>query len=206
VAAWRKFIRDCAPAVGLEPELLAAKLMGRWRSGAPVVLTPAKDDEALGVDPMRNGVFGYKDDPKGFACPLGAHIRRANPREDIHERERRRHLLMRRGLPYGRMLPDQTPDDGEDRGVAGVFVNANINRQFEFVQDKWFNDRKFNGLENEKDPLVGDHEGTCVMTIPAKPFRKRTPCLSRFTQVKGGAYLFAPGITGLRALAEGSLS
>jgi Dyp-type peroxidase family len=204
VPAWRRFIAEGAPAIGLEPELLAAKLMGRWRSGAPIVLAPKEDDGALGSDPMRNGDFGYKDDPKGFACPMGAHIRRANPREDIPERERKRHLLMRRGLPYGKMLPDGVSDDGEDRGVAGVFVNASISRQFEFVQDKWFNDRKFNGLENEKDPLAGDHEGTCVMTIPAKPFRKKTGCLSRFTRVKGGAYLFAPGISALRALGEGA--
>jgi Dyp-type peroxidase family len=204
VAAWRRFITEGAASVGLEPELLAAKLMGRWRSGAPVVLTPTKDDKALGADPQRNGVFGYKDDPKGFGCPLGAHIRRANPREDIHEREQKRHLLMRRGLPYGEVLPEQMDDDGEDRGVAGVFVNASISRQFEFVQEKWFNDRKFNGLVNEKDPLAGDHEGSCVMTIPAKPFRKKTPCLSRFTRVRGGAYLFAPGIQALRVLAEGS--
>jgi deferrochelatase/peroxidase EfeB len=140
-------------------------------------------------------------DERGLDCPLGAHIRRANPRDTLDPKEQNRHLLMRRGLPYGPLLESSANDDGVDRGVAGVFVNASISRQFEFVQQKWFNDRKFHDLENDKDPLAGDHDGTCDMTIPAKPFLKRIRNLPRFTTVKGGGYFFAPGIAALKFLA-----
>jgi hypothetical protein len=111
---------------------------------------------------------------------------------------------MRRGLPYGPPLPEAAADDGEDRGIAGVFVGASISRQFEFVQRMWINDRKFHDLDNDKDPIAGDNDGTCDMTIPAKPFLKKIRGLPRFTVVKGGGYFFAPGIRALKFLASGS--
>src|SRR5438067_13746740 len=81
-----------------QQELVAAKLMGRWRSGAPLVLAPHKDDPELGADMQRTNNFNYKEmDPHGYALPLGAHIRRMNPRETAANMNRRR--MMRRGAP-----------------------------------------------------------------------------------------------------------
>ena len=94
-----------------EQELLAAKFMGRSRSGAPLVLAPDKDDPVLGADPMRNNDFNYEEmDPFGYACPLGAHARRLNPRDTAHYMNRRR--MIRRGATYGPALPEGAPDEG----------------------------------------------------------------------------------------------
>lgn len=199
VAGFRRFLHQQAPDED-EVEWLAAKLMGRWRSGAPLVLAPEHDDPDLADDPRRSSDFDYgRMDPQGLACPLGAHVRRANPRDSVHGTNRNR--LIRRGLPYGPPLPDGAPDDGNDRGVAVIFGCGSISRQFEFVQRVWLNDRKFNGLENDKDPICSDNDGTTTMTIQRKPLRRRIHGIPRFVTVKGGGYFFAPGIAALRQLA-----
>lgn len=125
VAAFRDYLQSRD-----DSDLLAAKLMGRWPSGAPVALAKDADDPALAADPHRNNRFCYSDDPLGFACPRGAHIRRAQPRDNAASSRRR--LLLRRGLTYGEELPEGAPDDGK-RGLVGLFLNASIERQFEFV-------------------------------------------------------------------------
>src|SRR5215213_787495 len=77
VGAFRDFLRQHGGPTAEGQELIAAKLMGRWRSGAPLVLAPEKDDPALAADYQRNNNFNYAEmDPKGYAVPLGAHIRR----------------------------------------------------------------------------------------------------------------------------------
>ncbi len=114
--------------------------MGRWRSGAPLVLAPEQDDPELGADPMRNNDFNYKEmDPFGYACPLGSHARRLNPRDTAHYMNRRR--MIRRGATYGPALPEGAPDDGVDRGIAAFIICADLVRQFEFAQNVWINDK-----------------------------------------------------------------
>lgn len=103
VGAFRDFLKEQGQTPE-EQELVAAKLMGRWRSGAPLVLAPDKDDPALGSDPQRNNDFNYRQqDPHGYAVPLGAHIRRMNPRDTGANMSRRR--MIRRGATYGPPLP-----------------------------------------------------------------------------------------------------
>ena len=200
VAAFREFLRQNASTRD-EQELLAAKLMGRWRSGAPLVLAPHHDDPDLVADPQRSNNFDYGQmDPRGLACPIGAHIRRVNPRDTITNRRRRR--LIRTGLPYGPLLPEESPDDGVDRGLAVFFGCADLERQFEFVQKEWVNAPKFQGLVHDKDPIAGDHDGTYNMTIQHKPIKKTLHGLPRFTTVKGGAYVLLPGLRALRSLAN----
>lgn len=203
VAGFRRFLRQTAQELGRDEEWLAAKLMGRWRSGAPLLLSPEADDPSIVADPQRNNNFLYKEqDPRGLICPLGSHLRRVAPRDDLSEAEQRRHQIMRRGLPYGPPLPeDASDDDGVDRGIMGLMINASISRQFEFIQRVWINNRKFNDLPNDKDPIVGDNDGTSDMTIQARPVRKRIKGLPRFTSVRGGGYFFAPGLKALQFLA-----
>ncbi|MFI1282620.1 Dyp-type peroxidase [Streptomyces sp. NPDC020858] len=201
VIAFREFLGRHADTRD-EQELLAAKLLGRWRSGAPLVLAPHRDDPELVADPERNNNFNYGQmDPQGLACPIGAHIRRVNPRDTIGNIQRRR--LIRWGLPYGPLLPEGSPDDGMDRGLALFFGCADLERQFEFVQKEWINAPKFLGLDHDKDPIAGDHDGTYNMTVQKKPIRKTLRGLPRFTRVRGGAYAFLPGLQALRSLAEG---
>ena len=183
-----------------EQEFIAAKLMGRWRSGAPLVLAPEKDDPVLGADMHRNNDFNYKKmDPLGYAVPLGSHCRRMNPRDTAHNMNRRR--MIRRGATYGPALPEGAPDDGVERGIAAFVICASLIRQFEFAQNVWINDKNFHELGNERDPIIGTQDGTLEFKIPKRPIRKRITGLPAFTTVRGGAYFFLPGLKALRYLA-----
>jgi Dyp-type peroxidase family len=200
VGAFRQFLREHG-ATAEEQELVAAKLMGRWRSGAPLVLAPNKDDPELASDPQRNNNFDYgKMDPHGYAVPLGAHIRRMNPRDTAVNMNRRR--MIRRGGTYGPPLPEGADEDGIERGIAAFVGCASLIRQFEFAQNVWANDPRFHELKNERDPIIGTQDGSYDMTIPKRPIRKKITGLPAFTTVRGGAYFFLPGIRALRFLAS----
>ncbi|MEJ6479814.1 peroxidase [Nostoc punctiforme UO1] len=188
-----------------EQELVAAKLMGRWRSGAPLVLSPDKDDPALAVDMQRNNDFNYATmDPHGYAVPLGSHIRRLNPRDTGANMNRRR--MIRRGATYGPPLPEDAPEDGIERGIAAFVICASLIRQFEFAQNVWVNDKNFHELGNERDPIIGTQDGTLDFKIPKRPIRKTITGIPAFTTVRGGAYFFLPGLKALRYLASLSSS
>jgi len=194
---------------------LAAKLVGRWPSGAPLVLSPEADDATLAAE----NDFGYFAlDPNGIRCPLGAHIRRANPRDSLDPSPgtdkslavNRRHRILRRGREYGTPLSiedalreDAAPPTDHERGLHFICLNANIARQFELVHFTWLNNPKFVGLYDEADPLVGPsepHGGT--FTIQTEALRERVDGLPRFVAVRGGAYFFMPGISATRHLAS----
>jgi Dyp-type peroxidase family len=205
VAAYRQYLRARA-ADRADEALLGAKMVGRWQSGAPLALSPDGDDPELGQDSRRNNDFGYAADPRGFSCPVGAHARRANPRDAFdHDGsvDVRLHRMIRRGTSYGPMLPEGVlEDDGVDRGIIFVFAGAHLRRQFEFVKTQWLNDGIFIGAPSERDPLVGPHDGTGAFTIPRRPVRRRLQDLPPFVVTRGGEYCFAPGLRALRWLAE----
>ena len=202
VGAFRHFLREQGQTRE-EQELIAAKLMGRWRSGAPLVLAPQKDDPTLGVDMQRTNDFDYgKMDPYGYGCPVGSHIRRMNPRDTAESMNR--HQMIRRGGTYGPRLPEDAPEDGVERGIAAFIGCASLVRQFEFAMNVWANDPKFKDLGNERDPFVGTQDGTFDMTIPKRPIRRKIKGLPAFTTIRGGAYFFLPGIRALRFLAAGA--
>lgn len=203
VAAWRQYLRANTSSPE-EEELLAAKMIGRWPSGAPLTLSPEHDDPGLAADPRRNNDFRYQpDDDRGFKCPAGAHIRRVNPRDANIIGVARMHRIIRRGTSYGPALPEGVlEDDGADRGLVGVFICAHLDRQFEFIKSEWVNDGNFIGLPGEKDPVAGHHDGTGSATIPAKPIRRRLHNLPSFVVTRGGEYCFLPGLRALRWLSE----
>jgi Dyp-type peroxidase family len=188
---------------------LAARAVGRWPDGAPLVFAPDAPDGA----PSDANDFGYHHiDPHGVRCPLGAHIRRAHPRDMLDpdpgtERSLeidRRHRVLRRGRRFG---PSLSIDDalvgtgagGDDaRGLYFVGLCANIARQFEFIQHTWVNNPKFGGLYDDADPLMGPAGRS--FTVQAEPVRQRIAELPSFVGVRGGAYFFLPGIRALRYL------
>jgi Dyp-type peroxidase family len=203
VAAFRQYLRanSASPA---EEELLGAKIMGRWRSGAPLVLRPDRDDPALGADPLRNNDFAYnaEGDERGFKCPFGSHVRRMNPRDALAFGNIRIHRLLRREASYGPLLPEGVlEDDGIDRGMIFACVGASLRRQFEFVQEEWVNSGISIGQRDERDPLCGANDGTGVFTIPERPIRRRLQGLPLFVVTRGGEYFFMPGLSALRWLA-----
>lgn len=183
-----------------EREALAAKMVGRTREGAPLatVAPHAKNPQ---------NAFDFLDDPLGRVCPIGAHIRRVNPRSSLEpnreesERTVRARRILRRGRSFGK--PNWTPlaegnDPEVDRGLVFVCLNANIRRQFEFVQQTWINNVKFGGLYDERDPLVGFPPTD--FTIPERPVRRRLEGIPAFTRLRGGGYFFLPGVAALRFL------
>ncbi len=200
VGEFREFLREQGGETREGQELVAAKLMGRWRSGAPLVLAPEKDDPVLGADNQRNNDFNYaKEDKFGYAVPLGSHMRRMNPRDTASNMNR--HRMIRRGATYGPHLPEGADDDGVERGIAAFIICASLVRQYEFAQNVWVNDKNFHELENERDPFGGNHDGTLEFKIPKRPIRRRITGLPAFTTVRGGAYFFLPGLKALRHLA-----
>jgi Dyp-type peroxidase family len=205
VAAYRSYLLDRA-ATRAEQDLLGAKMVGRWQSGAPLAVSPDSDDPELGSDPRRNNDFGFADDPRGFKCPVGAHARRANPRDALDGEgsvDVRLHRMIRRGTSYGPMLPDDvTEDDGVDRGIIFVFAGAHLKRQFEFVKTQWLNDGIFIGAPLESDPLVGPRQDSGTFTIPQRPIRRRLQDLPPFVVTRGGEYCFAPSLSALRWIAD----
>lgn len=202
VAEFRKYIQGQASGVEDE-ELVAAKMMGRWRSGAPLALCPLHDDPAIGAAAERRNDFHYADDPTGYLTPLGSHVRRANPRDAAIAGEVRLHRMIRRGAAYGPLLPKGvTEDDGADRGLMFTFVGAHPKRQFEFVQSEWINDGVFAGLAGARDPVAATVAGDEVYSIPKRPIPRRLKGLPQFVVTRGGEYCFMPSLSALRWLAD----
>jgi Dyp-type peroxidase family len=203
VAAFRQYLKANSSSPEAE-ELLAAKMMGRWRSGAPLALCPSHDNPEIGADPKKNNAFLFKqDDSIGYKTPCGSHIRRMNPRDADVAGVVRIHRMIRRGTSYGPPLPNGIlEDDGVDRGLMFAFVGAHLGRQFEFVQSEWMNNASFFGGSNEKDPIAGASTGAGAFNIPKRPIRTHLRGLPRFVVTRGGEYCFLPGLRALRYLAS----
>lgn len=202
VAPFRRYLKEQAKSREDE-ERLAAKMMGRWRSGAPLALRPDQDDPALGDDCACRNAFSYADDPTGYKTPLGSHIRRTNPRDASVAGVVRLHRMIRRGTVYGTDLPEGVlEDDGVDRGLMFAFIGTHLDRQFEFVQSEWLNGGEFLGLSNEmKDPIAGDNRGSGTHTIPTRPIARRLKGIPQFVVTRGGEYAFMPSLSALRWIA-----
>lgn len=203
VADFRRFLKANSNNADDE-ELLAAKMMGRWRSGAPLALCPFHDEPELGADPRRNNDFMFEEDDKaGLKTPGGSHIRRTNPRDASIAGVARIHRMIRRGTAYGPLLPEGVlEDDGVDRGLMFAFVGAHIGRQFEFVQSQWVNDGVFFGAGEDKDPVIGSNSQGGSFTVPRKPVRRRLQSIPNFVVTRGGEYCFMPGLRAIRWLAD----
>lgn len=202
VAAFRRYLREHSSGPA-EEELLAAKLMGRWRSGAPLELAPLRDDPALGADPRRNNDFMYAGDATGYRTPPGAHVRRANPRDTAVAGVVRLHRMFRRGTVYGPELPEGVlEDDGVDRGFMFAFIGAHLGRQFELVQSEWIAGGEGLGLGERTDPIAGPRGGSDSFAIPQRPIPRLLRGLPQFVVTRGGEYAFMPGLRALRWLSE----
>jgi Dyp-type peroxidase family len=207
-------------SAGAEAQVrLASKMVGRWPSGAPLVKTPNGDDPALCDD--NDFLYHRADDQHGFKCPIGSHIRRANPRDALDPEPGsdrsievgKRHRVLRRGRPYGAPVAESMEiadilarrDQPGERGLHFICFNTHIGRQFEFIQHTWLNNPKFDGLCEDDDPMAGDRGGSRekpggTFTVQAEPVRTRVTGMPRFSHVRGGGYFFMPGIRAVRFL------
>lgn len=198
-AGFAEYVDQQSAASGIDAHLLAAKMVGRWRSGAPLALAPETDDPGLATA----NEFGYHhDDQRGLRCPVGSHIRRANPRDSLDPDPGSaaslavtdRHRLLRRGRRFAA--------GNDSDGLHFLALNGNLGRQFEFVQHTWLDNPKFGRLHDDVDPIVSPRTGRSVFTVPDQPVRRRFADLPDFVTTLGGAYLFLPGLRALRFLAE----
>ena len=223
VAAFWRYCDEIGESIDdLPVETVASKMVGRWPNGEPLVLQekgPAHPDEDSDEDR-----FGYlnKQDLHGDKCPFGAHVRRSNPRDWLlganpveSMRLANLHRIMRRGRPYGPPLvkdlgieelieaAKSNDADSESRGLNFICFNANIERQFEFVQQQWINNAQLSEVLGEADPLMGRHHrpdegiggGDPEFTVQEEPLRAKCPDLTQFVTVKGSSYFFMPPLS-----------
>lgn len=192
------------PAADAE-ELLAAKLMGRWRDGTPLVLSPDRPDSRWAT----SNDFGYAtQDPDGHRCPFSAHIRVVNPRDTpLDSIVEGVPQILRRGMPYGPPLQG-SEDDGADRGIVGIFLCADLRRQF-YTLTNWVKQNDFSPVydanRRTQDALVGNRAvpGTSTdFTLPGKDGSTTVKGLPDFVHTKGTAFLLYPGKTTLAALSR----
>ena len=206
VGAFNRFLRANG-STQEERELIAAKLVGRWRSGAPLTLAPDVDNPALGADPKRNNDFDYANDLHGRQVPFGCHIRRMNPRDTKLTRltDVNIHRVIRRGTTYG---PPYNPNDYSEiadtipRGAIFLLISARAMATLEFLQQEWINDGDFIGAGNERDPIIGLQIEDATFTVPKQPVRRRIHGIQTFNVLKGGEYFFLPSISALKWLSN----
>ena len=209
-AAFRSFVRQQAQRLQGKHTLakaeafIRAKLLGRWDDGRVVQAKDTMDSGPTG--PAVAATFDFAGDQAGLGCPFGAHIRRMNPRDDPVVPIRRRPLL-RRGMPYGEAyLRDDGQNDGQERGLLGLFFCASLDHQFEHLVGQWANDTPMgpNNRGNARDPLIGQNDTSVhVYEIPlsdttALAMRGLEP----FVTTKGTLYAFFPSLSAIKQLAE----
>lgn len=181
---------------------VAAKMVGRWRDGTPLVLSPGGEDPAISSDPDRINAFRFADDLEGHRCPVGSHVRRTNPRDSFGFEGllTRRHRIIRRGMSYGELPANPRKPDGRERGLAFVCFQADIERQFETVQAGWCADGDAFGLDTAKDPILSNDDPEGVFVVPGRPPVFLGP-MQNFVTTRGGEYLIAPGVEAVRRIA-----
>lgn len=241
VRGFWKFLHDQSDGNVDEAEKLGAALVGRTRTGEPLV--PTREHSIPGIDhadseQVAKNQFTFARDPAGTRCPFGAHIHRANPRNtdypgrptglkklitmigfgpkgfrDDLMSSVRFHRIVRRGREFGSELKPEDalappPPNEPERGLHFICLNANISRQFEFLQNAWMMNTKFSGLTNESDPLLGNRAAIpgCPasdhFTLPREGgVPRRISGLPQFVTVRGGAYFFLPSLRALRYFA-----
>ncbi len=175
---------------GVSAEWIGAKMVGRWKDGSSLVRNPYHSQGR----PIDNDFAYGEEDPQGLKCPLGAHVRRANPRDSLGEDRGRqtalakRHKILRIGRAY--TLPGGKKA-GAEQGLMFMCLNADIERQFEFMQQTWVAANRFHGLDAEQDPLLGPADGR--FTIPVENGKVVLRGLGDFVTMRGGGYFFMPG-------------
>ena len=230
VAGFEEFLQTGAAQVGIDPELLAAKVCGRWRNGVPLVLSPDTATPSPPIPEVDIDNYNYVpvDQPTGgdylgYRCPVGSHMRRSNPRnEQVVGGGGSLHRIVRRAMPYGPPYDPSRPD-AVPRGLVGWFINVDLANQLEFIMQNWVNtstfvmsvrspaDPKVNPVFNisGQDVLLGVNEpaSTTSFTIPFPPTatapatNKKVTGFGPFVTTRGGAYCYLPSITALRYLA-----
>jgi deferrochelatase/peroxidase EfeB len=213
VQKFDKCLQDNAPGVAANTRMsvrdaadwLAAKLVGRWFDGSPLILSPDAPDPKTST----RTDFGYTGDTTGVRCPFSAHTRVANPRDEgVFIQDQPVPRLIRRGMPYGK--PPEPPDYSGDRGLIGLFLCGGLAEQFELIYS-WMNTNNFSALfdpnYNSQDAVLANRATPNVdssFTIPTQEGSIKLSDLPQFIVTRGTAYCLLPSIQTLRAIAAGA--
>jgi Dyp-type peroxidase family len=219
VPEFHQFIAARAAALGITPDLLGARLLGRWPSGAPLERAPLRDDLALANDKMRNNDFDYGDDPSQRRCPYAAHIRKVYPRDDPPEGEAamQTHRIMRAGIPFGPEVQPGETHTAHCRGLMFVCYQIAITRQFEFIQASLANNPGFVPGKRRPDSgspvipgfdmVIGQAPGNGarqmdepVPNYPAGHRRSTLEMPDQFVRLTAAGYFFMPSLSALRTV------
>ena len=213
VAGFERMLQTEAARHKLCPEFIAAKLMGRWRNGVPLSLSPESSASAL--PPAQQNAFDYSpsaehplvhDDFDGLRCPVGSHVRRMNPRGALVAGKPYSRRIVRRGMPYGPAWAGEAakPAAAAERGLFGFFLCADLQQQFEFLLRAWANgDRATSGLRGTRDPIIGARQDSGKFLIRSADARDPVQIdVPPLTTTRGGLYLLVPGIGGLKYLSQ----
>ena len=229
VAGFEAWLADAATQAGVDPELVAAKVCGRWRTGVPLVLSPDTGTPDPPLEPQRINDYDYvSDDPAlddsfGYRCPVGAHMRRTNPRGELVIAGGSMHRIIRRAMPYGPPYDPASPAD-EPRGLVGWFINADLANGFELVMSQWVNESTFvksppvrppsgaNPVKNisgqdvilgVNDPAASSFTLSFAPTATTPWRNEKLTGFGPFVTTRGGAYCYLPSVTALRFLSSG---
>ncbi len=204
-------------------DLLGAQMVGRWKSGAPVILAPTADDPSFAEDEPLTNDFEFGGDRSGLVCPWAAHVRKAYPRDDVRhnltptpdqvlaaEAFTQAHRMLRRGIAFGPELTEHEAKTGKSasqhrRGLLFKCYVTSVKDQFEFVQQSWVDADDFSQVGAGLDPIIGQG-------LQPKPWLGAAPVsgdaadkpsfsFSDFVLMQGGAYFFAPSISAIQGLA-----
>ena len=211
VQAFETLLARVGERHNMDPELVAAKLMGRWRNGVPLTLSPQSQDENTPTSHLNNFDYApsaahptFHDDFDGLRCPIGSHIRRLNPRGSLVTGKPHSRRIIRRGMPYGPAYDPSQPDAVE-RGLFGLFICGDLEMQYEFLVSVWANkDIATTGLRDTQDPILGPQSAQGGRFV-IRTHDSRDPIgidVPRLVTTRGSLYTFIPGIGGLRYLAS----
>lgn len=202
VVGFRNFLAQQRPGDSAAQTKLSAQMVGRWPNGAPLVLSP--DAERKGDEEQINDFLYAADDPDGKKCPLGAHIRRTNPRDIGGRNNVRRHRLMRRSIAYGgAKLDEGAIGNGRERGMLFIAANSRIDMQFEVIQADWINGGEFLGQAGlGKCPLTGNNRGKATDAFLEAESGVPVTGIPAFVRLRGGDYFFLPSGEALRAMSD----
>jgi Dyp-type peroxidase family len=230
VPEFNGFVDQTADTLDMDPDLLGARMFGRWKSGAPMVTTPLQDDPVLASEVLQRNGFEFSSDAAGRRCPYAAHIRKAYPRDDItpagadsptdfeqreaSEANTQTHRILRTGIPFGEEVQDDEAKQGKtlnDRGLMFVCYQASIPDQFEFITKFWMNNPAFppaSGGAAGQDPILGQGEGAArtrsfggaVLNYPTGPRGDKITLPTDFITPTGGAYCFMPSIEAIQTV------
>ena len=206
VVGFREFLRQQRSDDETAQRKLAAEFMGRWQNGTPLVLSPDTPVKLTGdKDSRLNDFLFMKGDPEGGKCPLGSHVRRANPRDIGGPDSVKRHRILRRSMAYGGpLLEEGSLGDGEEKGLLFIAANARIDLQFEVIQGNWINKGEFLGQAGlGRCPVIGANDGNVTDSFLESGAGAPVTRLPRFVTTRGGDYFFVPSVEAIRGLAGG---